>query len=216
MSESKAKPWPDHPAEHLVPIGPTHPPLPYAQRLAAQTIAQWPRQEPEIRSGLLWRSALLVRNTTRSLALYRDILGLEPLMGEKRYLSDDPTLIRFLGLEPARRYTLTVLGSKADSDIVLNSGFLALFEPDETGGAPIADAEPAARYGLSMLLFIVRDAVGVFDRLKSGGYDVVSERPEGLMPGYPVQIFAYGPDGERIWINGRDAVPTYVSPAYFK
>lgn len=208
--------WPDLAPEHLVPIGPSHPPLPYAKRIAAQTIAQWPPAEPEIRSGLLWRSALLVRNTTRSLALYRDVLGLEALMGEKRYLSDDPTLIRFLGLEPGRRYTLTVLGSKAGSDIVLNSGFLALFEPDEAGGAPIPDAETGPRYGLSMLLFIVRDAVAVFDRLKAGGYTLLSERPEGLMPGYPVQIFAYGPDGERLWINGRDSVPTYVSPDYFK
>jgi catechol 2,3-dioxygenase-like lactoylglutathione lyase family enzyme len=208
--------WPDHPPQHLVPIGPSHPPLPYAQRLASQTIRAWPPSDPEIRSGLLWRSAMLVRNTNRSLALYRDILGLEPLMGEKRYLSDDPTLIRFLGLEPGRRYTLTVLGSKAGSDIVLNSGMLALFEPDENGGAPILDAESAARYGLSMLLFVVRDAVAVFDKLNEAGYRVLSERPEGLMPGYPVQIFAYGPDGERIWINGRETIPTFVSPNYFK
>lgn len=210
------KSWPDHPPEHLVPIGPNHPPLPYAQRLAAQTIRTWPPREPEIQSGLLWRTALLVRNTSESLKLYRDVLGLEPLMGEKRYLSDDPTLIRFLGLEPGRRYTLTVLGSKAGAEVVLNSGFLALFEPDENGGPPIAHAAPNACYGLSMLLFIVRDAVGVFDALKAGGYRVLSERPEGLMPGYPVQIFAYGPDGERVWINARETVPTYVSPDYFK
>lgn len=212
----KSKIWPDLPPENLVPIGPSQPPLPYAKRLAAQNIRAWPSADPEIRSGLVWRTAMLVRNTNRSLALYRDILGLEPLMGEKRYLSDDPTLIRFLGLEPGRRYTLTVLGSKAGAEIVLNSGFLALFEPDETGGAPIPDAEPSARYGLSMLLFVVRDAIAVFDKLKAGGYTLLSERPEGLMPGYPVQIFAYGPDGERIWINARDSVPTYVSPDYFK
>lgn len=210
------RPWPDHPRENLIPIGPAHPPLPYAKRLAAQTIRAWPQADPDIRSGLLWRTALLVRNTTRSLALYRDILGLEPLMGEKRYLSDDPTLIRFLGLDPGRRYTLTVLGSKADADIVLNSGFLALFEPDDTRGTPLADAEMQARYGLSMLLFVVRDAVAVFDRLQAGGYRLLSERPEGLLPGYPVQIFAYGPDGERLWINARETVPTFISPDYFK
>lgn len=111
----------------------------------------------------LKRVTLWVRDASRSLRLYRDILGLEML--EDKTLSG-AAIAQLVGLEQA---TLRIvhLGPGASTQ-----GWVGLYEIRETSPRPMAALEPATgfpMYGQSTLVFDVEDAASYASRLNALG-----------------------------------------------
>ena len=210
------KAWPFLPEDKLIRVGPNYPEIDYQGQISKLHVDKWPEKDPDISQGHLWRTAMLVRSIDEAMKLYVDVLGMRKIY-EKRYLSDYPLVIDFLGLEPNRRYMMQILGNNTGGEVVMNAGFIGLIEP-EPGFKAIPmnkSAEGERRFGDPILYFLVKDGVATFNKLKAGGYKMMNDKPEGLRPGNPIQIFAYGPNGERLWISERKNIQAFISKSYF-
>ena len=177
--------------------------------LAAPASAQrfesyWPEEEPEITSSVIFRTGLSVRSIERSLAFYRDILGLDPYY--VRTNLRDERLTAFSGLTEGQYMNLTVLRTTTDSGATLITGYLGLAEVREEDGslaALPAMPEGVPAYGTVTLMFLVSDTEDMHRKVLAAGYEVISA-PRPKEGGGHTQLLMRGPDGERIWLTESD------------
>lgn len=109
----------------------------------------------------LKRVTLWVRDASRSLSLYRDVLGLEVL--EDKTLSGPP-IAQLVGLEHATM-RIVHLGPSAATH-----GWVGLYEIRDTSPHPMSGLAPVAGfplYGQSTLVFDVDDAAAYMPRLQT-------------------------------------------------
>ena len=128
-----------------------------------------PVPDAELLSPML-RATVFVRNLEESLKLYRDILGLKPWL--ERVLDGDRTN-RILGTE-GKSVRVVILRS-GDA----TTGNVGLFTYDDD--QPLAPPRDDIRTGDVAFIFITNDIQGIYERVESAGYTVVSP-PMVLFP----------------------------------
>lgn len=174
-------------------------------------LEQWPAAEPDIVSGMLWRTTIMVSDMERSLTLYRDVLGMAPVYRPQDQA--DARLIPFTGLKPGQKLRLLVLRTETAGNEALNVGYLGLTQILEADGSlaklpKLPSTNPS--YGQTGIVFMVEDVVGVYEKAKAAGFNIIVA-PEKRADGSNTQLAIHGPDGERLWITERKKIPTYLS-----
>lgn len=147
--------------------------------------------------GPLKRLTLWVRDVERSLALYRDLLGLDVV--EDKVL-EGPAVAALLGLESGR---LRIVHLAADGATVGWIGLYAL-----TGAKPSVPSLPVPdpkgfSYGQAVAVFETRCIDSILERLGAGGYrllgrpiDYVKQQSTGPTPaGRYREVVFFDPDG---------------------
>ncbi|MDX2224648.1 MAG: VOC family protein [Rhodospirillaceae bacterium] len=151
------------------------------------------------RVGTMVRTAVIVSNLDRSVAFYRDILGLTGTYAEG--VLDHPAGAALIGMPAGTRLRYKIV--KADGP---NRGMVGLFEA--TGPAPPAMTKrrDGVSVGEGIMVFYCDDVHAVHDKLKAGGHTVVCP-PLHLQvtttKGQPEMVFA-DPDGMLINLIQRD------------
>jgi catechol 2,3-dioxygenase-like lactoylglutathione lyase family enzyme len=126
---------------------------------------------------------LSVSNLERSIAFYRDYLGLKVT----RLIRAEPALGlgRVVGLPDA---------TARIAHLQKGSTMLELFEYEQPRGRPIPSDHRQCDHGFIHLGFASSDAWADFCRLKTAGVNFINE-PVEFRPGVWV-VYFYGPDGE--------------------
>lgn len=162
----------------------------------------------------LKRVTLWVRDASRSLAFYRDALGLEVL--EDKALSG-PAIARLVGLDQA---TLRILhlGPRGATH-----GWVGLYEIRDTAPRPMESLTAPDRfplYGQSAIVFDVTDVLPIHARLKAlVDVRVVSgptsyeklEASEAMPAGRYSELIVQDPDGFVVSLMGYQALPRRAS-----
>ncbi len=133
--------------------------------------------------GRLEHIGLSVSNLERSIAFYRDILGLE--------------LVRILECPPGMRLgeIVGIPGCSARiAHLQSEGGMLELFEYQEPRGKEIPSERTQADHGLNHIGFKSVDVRGDYERMKKLGISFLGE-PVEFRPNVWV-VYFYGPDGE--------------------
>lgn len=126
--------------------------------------------------------AISVGNIERSLAFYRDFIGMEVIMDLN--ITDD-RIGRVVGIPEARCRIV---------HLRLGQTVLELFCYTNPAGTNKADAMRQCDHGLIHIGFKVTDFHGEVERLKAGGFTFLGE-PVEFRPGVWIVYFR-GPDGE--------------------
>jgi len=157
--------------------------------------------------GPVKRVTLWVRDIEASLALYRDLLGLEVI--EDKVL-EGAALASLLGLEAGRLRIVHLSGQGA------THGWVGLYALTDAQPPPpsLATPDPAAfSYGQAVVVFETRCLESILDRLDAGGYrrlgqpiDYVKPRATGPTPAgrYREAVF-FDPDGVPVSLIQFDA-----------
>lgn len=151
----------------------------------------------------LKRVTLWVRNLERSIAFYRDVIGLELL--EQKDLRG-PGVAGLVGYEDGR-IRIAHLGIPGSS-----GGWVGLYELTEARPAvgSVSPPEPhRVSYGQATLVFESQDIESVVDRLRSAGAPLLKEPSEYPIPsrdggpaGILVEAIAFDPDHALVSIMG--------------
>ena len=128
-------------------------------------------------------TALSVSDLERSVAFYRDVMGME--------------VARIIECPPEMRLgdIVALPGCRARiAHLHMGGNMLEIFEYQDPRGKKVPDDRTQADHGLSHLGFKIDDALADYERLKQLGIRFLGE-PVEFRPGVWV-IYFYGPDGE--------------------
>jgi catechol 2,3-dioxygenase-like lactoylglutathione lyase family enzyme len=161
-----------------------------------------PVPDAELLSPML-RATVFVRDLEESLTLYRDILGLKPWL--ERVLDGDRTN-RILGSE-GKSVRVVILQS-GDA----TTGNVGLFTYDDDQPLPPSRAD--IRTGDVAFIFITNDIQGIYERVESAGYTIVSPPmvlfPEESAETQSLEMLFFDRDGIAVNLIQRN-VPTTLA-----
>jgi catechol 2,3-dioxygenase-like lactoylglutathione lyase family enzyme len=143
----------------------------------------------ELDVSRLVRTAIFVSNLERSLAFYRDLLGLDQTFFQGEF--GGPVLGRLLGIPATTKVRAHILKAEGPA-----FGMIGLFEVGGPRRPRVRKRRGTVNIGESVLVFYMPRLDPLVERLRAGGYDIVSP-PVNLVPRFREMMF-YGPDDQLI------------------
>jgi catechol 2,3-dioxygenase-like lactoylglutathione lyase family enzyme len=143
----------------------------------------------------LVRTALFVSDLDRSLAFYRDLLGLDEVFFQGTFTG--PVLGRLLGLPANAQVRACILKAEGPA-----FGMIGLFEVRGRGRPRVRKQRGTVNVGEAVLVFYAARLDPIVARLRAGGYTIISE-PVNLTPRWR-EMTCYGPDDVMINLIERE------------
>jgi catechol 2,3-dioxygenase-like lactoylglutathione lyase family enzyme len=137
----------------------------------------------------LVRTALFVSSLDRSLGFYRDLLGLDQIFFQGEFTG--PVLGRLLGIPADMKVRASILKAEGPA-----FGMIGLFEVGGKKRPRVRKRRGTVNVGESVLVFYMPKLDPLLERLRAGGFDIVSP-PVNLTPRFREMMF-YGPDDQLI------------------
>jgi catechol 2,3-dioxygenase-like lactoylglutathione lyase family enzyme len=143
----------------------------------------------------LVRTALFVSNLERSVAFYRDLLGLDQIFFQGEL--DGPVLGRLLGIPADAKVRVSILKAEGPP-----FGMIGLFEVGGPRRPRVRKKRGTVSVGEGVLVFYMPKLDPLVERLRAGDHEILCP-PVVLRPPSREMTF-YGPDDQLINVIERD------------
>ncbi|HZG46699.1 MAG TPA: VOC family protein [Allosphingosinicella sp.] len=143
----------------------------------------------------LVRTALFVSDFDRSVAFFRDLLGLNEVFFQGNFTG--PVLGRLLGLPAGAQVRACILKAAGPA-----FGMIGIFHVAGHGRPRIRKQRGTVNVGEAVLVFYAARLDPLVERLRAGGYTIISP-PVNLTPRWR-ELTCYGPDDVMINLIERD------------